>query len=314
MIDEEILKTYNPRKNPWFIILGVTSLLLGIMIDCVIYKNTTVTAAYIPFMIMVGILSRFVTVNIFMSGLVASALQLFNHSDWMPELFFFRWMGYLLIAIVIRTLVVNNLKEQKNLISFTITLAASLDARDQYTAFHSRNVAYYSYKIGKALKLANKECVHLYIGGLLHDMGKIGVSEAILNKPSRLSAEEFEQLKKHPEIGYDMLKHVPAFKKNSILEMVLHHHEKVDGTGYPHGLKGESIPLVARIMAVADAFDAMTSNRVYRETKDLKYALDQLDKGKDKQFDSRVADVFLHLIQEGKIMIQGFKVAQKKVD
>jgi HD-GYP domain-containing protein (c-di-GMP phosphodiesterase class II) len=106
-------------------------------------------------------------------------------------------------------------------------------------------------------------------------------------------------------MGYDMLKHIAYFKGNSILDMVLHHHERYDGKGYPHGLKGENIPLVARIMAVADAFDAMTSKRIYRDMKDIEYAIEQLEKGKQSQFDPEIAEVFLQLIKSKKIIIRG---------
>lgn len=213
--------------------------------------------------------------------------------------------------MVVRFLRLNNQKETQELINFTIALAATLDAIDTYTAFHSKNVAYYSYNIGKALGLSKKECSHLYIGGLLHDIGKIGISEKILNKPSRLTEEEFNEIKKHPEMGYRILKHVTLFRKNSILDMVLYHHEKFDGTGYPRGLKGEKIPLVARIMAIADAFDAMTSRRIYRDFHDLEYTLNQISEGKDGQFDPYIADVFLDLIKTEKIAIHGFVPEQE---
>jgi HD-GYP domain-containing protein (c-di-GMP phosphodiesterase class II) len=101
-------------------------------------------------------------------------------------------------------------------------------------------------------------------------------------------------------MGYDMLKHIVYFKGNSILDMVLHHHERYDGKGYPQGLKGENIPLVARIMAVADAFDAMTSKRIYRDMKDIEYAIEQLERGKQSQFDPEIAEVFLQLIKSKK--------------
>jgi HD-GYP domain-containing protein (c-di-GMP phosphodiesterase class II) len=196
-------------------------------------------------------------------------------------------------------------------IPFIIMASESIDARDSYTAFHSKNVVYYSYELGKAMNLSSKECVHLYIGGLLHDIGKIGISENILNKPIKLTEDEFEQIKKHTIIGFNMLKHVPSFRKNSILDMVLYHHEKYNGTGYPNGLKGEEIPLVARIMAVADAFDAMTSKRVYRQTNDIQFALNEILKGKNSQFDPEIADIFLDLLSKEKILIRGTESEKK---
>lgn len=302
----EILKTNNPIKNLKYVLFGISTLIFGVFIDYYL-SDRTVTTAYIPLMVMVGFLARKLVSNIIFSGMAATAVQVFSPNEWVTELYILRWTSFFLIAFVIQTLNQNNLKERQNLLYFTTTLAESLDARDRYTAFHSKNIAYYSYEIGKAMKLPSKECTHLYIGGLLHDIGKIGVPEFILTKPSRLTAEEFVEIKKHPKIGYDMLKHIPAFRENSILDMVLSHHERYDGKGYPHGLIGESIPLVARIMAVADSFDAMTSRRVYRDNHDLEYALNEIRKGKQSQFDPQIADVFLELISKGRVIVRGFE-------
>ncbi len=302
----EVLNIYdNPRRNPKFIFLGIIALIFGVTIDYYIFPNETLTLSYIPLMVMIGYLFRNFITTLILAGLATISLQHASLDEFSTELFFLRWMGYFLIAFIVRTLFRNNRIEQENLINFTFTLAESIDARDNYTAFHSKNVAYYSYEIGNALNLSHKECTHLYIGGLLHDIGKIGIPEGILNKPSPLTSEEFEQIKQHPQKGYEMLKHVPSFRKNSIMDMVLLHHEKFDGTGYPKGLNGKNIPLVARIMAVADSFDAMTSRRIYRNTKDLEYALNEISKGKGSQFDPEIADVFLELINERKITVRG---------
>lgn len=313
MIGEiNIIKPFNPRQNSKYIILGIIMLVVAIILDFYIFSDETMTIIYIPLMIMVGFLCRFLITDIILSGLATISLQFASPDEWTVELFFLRWMGYFLIAFVVQTLLRNYLKEQENLLNLTATLASSLDARDKYTSFHSQNVAYYACEIGKALNLSQKECNHLYVGGLLHDFGKIGVPEAVLNKPSRLTAEEFEQIKQHPQIGYDMLKHIPYFRKNSILDMVLHHHEKFDGTGYPHGLKGKDIPFVARIMAVADAFDAMTSRRIYRNTKDLEYALNEISKGKQAHFDLEIAEVFLELVNKEKVIVRGLNEANQQ--
>jgi len=303
----EIIKNNNRRRRPIFIWLGMIALIFGVTVDGYFMSDSTVTIAYIPLMVMVGFLSSHLMTNIILSGVAAITLQVFSPNQWEPELFFLRWLGYFFIAFVIRTLYKQNTDERNNLINFTLTLAQSLDARDKYTAFHSKNVAYYSYEIAQAIHLSQKECDHLYLGGLLHDIGKIGIPESILNKPSKLTLEEFEIIKEHPQIGYDMLQHVPAFRENSILDMVLHHHERYDGKGYPHGLRGEEIPLVARIMAVADSFDAMTSKRAYRNVKEMDYAINEIRNGKQSQFDPNIADVFLELIDQEKIIVRGFE-------
>jgi HD-GYP domain-containing protein (c-di-GMP phosphodiesterase class II) len=301
----EIVKSIQSRRNHRNIILAISTLIFGLFVDFFIFKQETVTTAYVPFMIMVGYLSRYLITNLIVAGATALLLQINPEEDGLSEIFYLRWGGYFLMAILIKSMMATNQKEQENIISFTTTLSSSIDARDSYTAFHSQNVAYYSQEIGKAMHFSKKDCAHLYLGGLLHDFGKIGIPEKILNKPSKLTAEEYEQIKLHPQLGYDMLKHIAYFKGNSILDMVLHHHERYDGKGYPQGLKGENIPLVARIMAVADAFDAMTSKRIYRDMKDIEYAIEQLERGKQSQFDPEVAEVFLQLIKSKKIIIRG---------
>jgi HD-GYP domain-containing protein (c-di-GMP phosphodiesterase class II) len=316
MTDElDIVKSIQSRRNRINITLAISTLILGITIDFFIFTQETVTTAYVPFMLMVGYLSRFLITNLIIACMTTMLLQLNPGEEGLSELFFLRWGGYFLIALLIKSMMANNQKEQENLISFITTLSSSIDARDPYTSFHSQNVAYYSREIGKAMNLSKKDCDHLYLGGLLHDFGKIGISEKILNKTTDLTDEEYEQIKLHPQKGYDMLKHIAYFRGNCILEMVLHHHERYDGKGYPHGLKGENISRVARIMAVADAFDAMTSKRIYRDMKGLEYAINQLERGKQGQFDPKIVDVFLQLIISNKIIIRGmdFNSVENKV-
>ncbi|MFP7296715.1 HD-GYP domain-containing protein [Neobacillus niacini] len=305
-IESDILHSLDPRaKRSKFMLLAFLAIVFGVLNDFYFFPDETITISYIPILLIAGYFCRWLFSCIFLSGLMETLLEAASLVEFEAEIFLLRWVGYFAIAFVVRTLVNNSFKEKLDLFHFTLTLAESIDVRDNYTAFHSKNVAYYSYEIGKALKLSTKECTHLYIGGLLHDIGKIGVPENVLNKPSRLTGEEFQVIKKHPDLGYKMLKHVPSFRKNSILDMVLYHHENYDGTGYPMGLKGKDIPLVARIMAVADAFEAMTSKRVYRETKDIQYALDELLNGKHSQFDPEIAAVFYELVRNEKVFVRG---------
>ncbi|NMF00818.1 HD domain-containing protein [Aneurinibacillus aneurinilyticus] len=208
-----------------------------------------------------------------------------------------QWLMYILVVVVISTLIKSYMKEKENSLNLILTLAKSLDSRDKYTECHSERVAYYSLLIAKEMRLPKKQLKHLYTGGIIHDIGKIGVPESILTKPSRLTDDEYEIIKQHPTIGYEMVKHIPSFQKNGVLDMILYHHEKFDGTGYPKGLKGEQIPLVARIMAVADAFDAMTSRRVYRSEADFEYAINEIRKNRGTQFDPEVSDAFLRILE-----------------
>ena len=140
----------------------------------------------------------------------------------------------------------------------------------------------------------------IHIGGLLHDIGKIGLPEHILTKPGKLTDEEYALIKTHPTLGYEIIKHVKSFKDSGILDIVLYYHERYDGKGYPSGLKGEDIPLAARIVAIADTFDAMTSKRVYRDKLDLDFTLNEIRKNKGAQFDPVITDVFLSLFEKSK--------------
>jgi putative nucleotidyltransferase with HDIG domain len=169
-------------------------------------------------------------------------------------------------------------------------LTSAIDAKDPYTHGHSERVARVAVCIGEEMGLDKEQLDTIYLGGLLHDIGKIGIDDQVLNKPGALTPEEYEHIKKHPQLGYDILRGVRQLQK--ILPIVLHHHESWDGTGYPHGLTGESTPLVARIAAVADAFDAMSSDRPYRQGMEDEKLDAILRDGAGKQWDPAVVDAF----------------------
>ena len=156
------------------------------------------------------------------------------------------------------------LREQEQLVTGVIrAVINAIDAKDQYTCGHSDRVAEFSKAIATQMGLDEEECERIYLTGLLHDVGKIGVPDSILSKPDKLTDEEFEIIKKHPEVGYNILQHLKPLAY--VLPGVMHHHEAVNGKGYPYGLVGEQIPLAGRIIAVADSYDAMTSDRPYRK-------------------------------------------------
>jgi len=181
--------------------------------------------------------------------------------------------------------------------SFLSTIRAmvnALDARDPYTKGHSEQVAKYALLIGKELNLSEVELKNLRYAALLHDIGKLGVAESILHKPSGLTPDEYSQMKLHPYFGRQILQSVGLFQK--LLPAIYHHHERWDGQGYPDGLKEEEIPLEARILAVADAFEAMISHRVYRKCLGKEMAVNELIKYTGKQFDPKIVDVFLTAI------------------
>lgn len=175
-------------------------------------------------------------------------------------------------------------------------LANAIDAKDRYTHGHSARVALYSRKIAERAGYSKEQCGQVYYAALLHDIGKIGIHEDILNKEGKLSDEEFAEIKKHPVYGYQILS---GIHQSPYLSIGAHyHHERYDGRGYPDGLAGEEIPEFARIISVADAYDAMTSSRSYREPISAEKVREELVKGMGTQFDPRFAKIMLEMIDE----------------
>ena len=183
-----------------------------------------------------------------------------------------------------------------------LTIARTVDAKDVSTSQHSARVAEYSVLIGKELGFDDAQCEQLKKAALLHDIGKIGIPDRILNKPDRLTDEEYAIMKSHVVKGGEILKSFTLIEH--VEDGALYHHERYDGKGYVHGLKGEEIPLNARIIGIADAFDAMTANRVYRKQLDMKYVIEEIKKGRGTQFDPKLADILLELIDIGRIDVE----------
>lgn len=191
---------------------------------------------------------------------------------------------------------VNQLKIEKLTYQALETLANTIDAKDKYTNGHSNRVAKYSMEIAKRMGKDEDEAISIYFMGLLHDIGKIGIRDDIINKTNALSDEEFQVIKNHPVIGHDILKNMTEIP--NIEYGARWHHEKYDGSGYPDGLKGEEIPEYARIICVADAYDAMTSTRSYRAAMNQKKVKREIEEGKGKQFDPIIAQVMIDMIDE----------------
>ena len=185
--------------------------------------------------------------------------------------------------------------EDSEALSTIYTLAATVDARDHYTRSHSKKVNEYAVALAEALNLEPLEITKLSTCALLHDIGKIGISDEILNKPGKLNAEEWEVVKNHPQLGTTIVSHIRQLAP--CVNGILHHHERYDGTGYPKGLKGEDIPLEARILAVADAFSAMTSERPHSEASSYEEAMEELKRGAGTQFDPNLVEVFLSIMK-----------------
>ena len=182
------------------------------------------------------------------------------------------------------------------------TLRYTVEAKDPYTRGHSDRVAEYSVLIGKKLGLSEEDLKTLQIGGLFHDIGKIGIPDSILLKPDRLTDDEYSEIKNHPAIGAHILGSAAVFK--NIVPIVKHHHERFDGNGYPGKLAGENIPYLARIAAVADTFDAMTSKRTYRDALPLDVVRAEIEKCSGSQFDPDIAKSFIEVLDNDYMSVQ----------
>jgi len=211
-------------------------------------------------------------------------------------------------ALEKRRLEINNREYRKNLeekvkeqaekirssfLNAITSLAYALEAKDKYTSGHSRRVAEWSVKIARESGLSADYIEKVRLAGQVHDIGKIGIRSCILLKSEGLTEEEYRYIKSHPEVGERIL--TPIIEDKMIIEMVRHHHERYDGKGYPDGLKGEQIPLGARILAVADSYDAITSERPYRRAMKKEKALEEIKRCKGSQFDPKVVESFIKI-------------------
>ena len=182
-------------------------------------------------------------------------------------------------------------------------LARSIDEKDLYTLGHSERVCQYAVSLGRSLRLSEAKLDLLYQAALLHDLGKVDVPRAILQKPGRLTEEEFARIKEHPARGAEIVAQIPGME--DVARVIRHHHERIDGRGYPDGLAGADIPLESRVLAVVDSYDAMVSNRPYRKPMGVDTALDQIRQGKNTQFDPVCAATFVQALREKRTLRAG---------
>jgi putative nucleotidyltransferase with HDIG domain len=176
------------------------------------------------------------------------------------------------------------------------TLVRTIQAKDQYTSGHSTRVSRYALLIAEKLDLTTKEKHQLYLASMLHDIGKIGVPDELLHRPGKLSEEEMERVRNHVQLGASMIEMLGEM--HPIVPLIRHHHESWDGTGYPDGMKGEEIPLISRIISVADMYDAMTSDRPYRSRRTHADAVEEIKNTTGSKLDPRVAEAFLQVLKE----------------
>lgn len=190
-------------------------------------------------------------------------------------------------------------KNERLSIQIVQTLASALDARDSYTKGHSSRVALYSLEIARRYGYPEKAQIEIYMMALLHDIGKIGIPDEVLRKKSQLTDKEYDLIKTHPVVGYEILNNITDMPRLGI--GARWHHERYDGNGYPDGLCGTDIPEEARIISVADAYDAMSSSRCYNENFTQEYIINELTAGKGNQFDPVFTDIMLSIVNDGKI-------------
>lgn len=191
-------------------------------------------------------------------------------------------------------------ESEKLVLGMLRTMSHAIEARDPYTFGHSERVGRVAYEIAAKLQLSEVACQEIYLAGVLHDIGKIGIPDQVLLKAGKLDAEELKIIQQHPEIGHKILEEFDKLK--FALPGVLYHHERIDGTGYPHRLKGDAIPLMARILAVSDAYDAMTSSRVYRNAMGRERAVEILLNGIGTQWDERAVKACISFIGEKELV------------
>jgi putative nucleotidyltransferase with HDIG domain len=192
---------------------------------------------------------------------------------------------------------------KRDQISIIRALSSTVDAKDHFTLGHSQKVSEYSLKIAEVLGLPEREVENIKYAALLHDIGKIAIPDEIIKKPTKLTAEEFDLVRKHPVIGSKIIKEIESLAP--MVPIILHHHERFDGKGYPDGLKGEAIPIGARIVHVTDAYDTMVSARAYRDMIPPELAVSELRKNAGTQFDPAVIEAFITILRKNSVGYDG---------
>ncbi|MBM3253855.1 MAG: HD-GYP domain-containing protein [Candidatus Omnitrophica bacterium] len=190
----------------------------------------------------------------------------------------------------------------QSLIEAVFAFAKTIELKDHYTGEHTERTVRYATEVAITLNLPKDDIEHIKLASMLHDLGKIGISEKILLKKSKLTKREFDEIKRHPQIGVDIIRPIQFF--HGIIPLILYHHERWDGTGYPDGLKGEEIPVGARIVAIADVYQALTSDRPYRKAYPKDEAMKIIKNSSGAQFDPQVVNTFLKILQ-GKKQVLG---------
>ncbi len=274
------------------------------------YNNTILANGNITFGIIVSAKEPFSPTSLHLQGykILSNNTSLARR---IVEVFIGIWAIVFIGFLVTRLNFRNYREKQKNDIKIILqsmnTFINFIDAKDPYTRGHSKRVAMYAAEIAKRMRLPEDDIQNIYYAGLLHDAGKISVPDAVLNKPGILTKEERTMIQNHTVAGGKMLVQLSSLK--GVRETALYHHERYDGSGYPDGLKGEMIPLFARIVGVADAYDAMSSNRVYRRHLNKDEIIEEIQKGAGTQFDPRIVTYMVDMINDGYVNVVKMETA-----
>lgn len=274
------------------------------------YNNTILADGNITFGIIVSAKETFSPTSLHLQGykILSNNTSLAKR---IVEVFIGIWAIVFIGFLVTRLNFRNYREKQKNDIKIILqsmnTFINFIDAKDPYTRGHSKRVAMYAAEIAKRMRLPEDDIQNIYYAGLLHDAGKISVPDAVLNKPGILTKEERTMIQNHTVAGGKMLVQLSSLK--GVRETALYHHERYDGSGYPDGLKGEMIPLFARIVGVADAYDAMSSNRVYRRHLNKDEIIEEIQKGAGTQFDPRIVTYMVDMINDGYVNVVKMETA-----
>ena len=274
------------------------------------YNNTILSDGNITFGIIVSAKEPFSPTSLHLQGykILTNNTSLARR---IVEVFIGIWAIVFIGFLVTRLNFRNYREKQKNDIKIILqsmnTFINFIDAKDPYTRGHSKRVAMYAAEIAKRMRLPEDDIQNIYYAGLLHDAGKISVPDAVLNKPGILTKEERTMIQNHTVAGGKMLVQLSSLK--GVRETALYHHERYDGSGYPDGLKGEMIPLFARIVGVADAYDAMSSNRVYRRHLNKDEIIEEIQKGAGTQFDPRIVTYMVDMINDGYVNVVKMETA-----
>ncbi len=277
------------------------------------YNNTIAAGGNITFGFIIDCYEQYTPTSTFLSGynMVTFVNDLVNI---ILIVLFTAWIVAVIVFLVSKFNVRNYRQKQKNDVKIILqsmnTFINFIDAKDPYTRGHSKRVAMYAAEIAKRMRLSDDEIQNVYYAGLLHDSGKISVPDAVLNKPGKLTDEEMKMIQNHTVAGGKMLLQLSSLR--GVRETALYHHERYDGTGYPDGLKGDMIPLYARIVGVADSYDAMSSNRVYRRHLSKDEIIEEIQKGAGTQFDPSIVQYMIDMINDGYVNVVKMETAENE--